>query len=88
MNNKAKGFIIASLVLGIIACCACWYGATSLLSVAASIVGLVFAIKFGKKYQSGMSTAALVLNIIAVSLAGLSFFSCGLCYITACIALM
>ena len=88
MNNKAKGYIIASLVLGIVSCALFWHGATSLISLAASIVGLVFAVKFGKQYKSGMSTAALVLNLVGVSLGGLSFCSCGLCYMTACIALM
>ena len=86
--NNAKGFIIASLVLGIVACVMCWYGGTSLISIAAAIVGLVFAIKFGKAYPGAMATAALILNIVATSLAALSFFTCGLCYMTACIALM
>ncbi|MBR3804221.1 MAG: hypothetical protein IKJ14_02605 [Clostridia bacterium] len=66
----------------------CWYGVTSLISVGAAIVGLVFAIKFGKAYPGAMATAALILNIVATSLAALSFFTCGLCYMTACIALM
>lgn len=86
--NNAKGFIIASLILGIVACVLCWYSPTSIIGVGTSIVGLIFAVKFGKAYPSNMSTAALILNIVGLSLSGLLFCTCGLCYITACIALM
>lgn len=71
MENNKHGLAIASLVLGIIsAVLACCYG----LGFFTGIVGIVLAAvakKSGNK--EGMTTAGLVLSIIAVALNIVSF---------------
>lgn len=76
---NTKGYSIASLVLGIVAVVACWFGIGAFIALACSIVAIVLGAK-GRKGTDGkgMATAGLVLGIIAVVLSGIMSI-CWLC---------
>lgn len=66
--EQAKGFAIASMILGICAICFCWcYG---IVGLACGIVGLVLAFSYKKKngFLKGMATAGFVCSIIGIAL--------------------
>lgn len=78
------GFVlsIAGLVLGFLS------GVFSIVGLPASIVGLILAIKAGKKARAqglptGIATAGLVIGIIAVVISTITFFTCGICILCA-----
>jgi hypothetical protein len=75
---NAKGFAIASMVIGIVSICFSW----TIVFFIASIVGIALAVASKKQYRMaglqphGMATAGLVLNIIGVVFNGLVFLGC------------
>ncbi len=84
-----KGQSIAGFVMGIVGIVfgilSGWF---SVIGLPVSIVGLILSIKGGKKLRAnnlptGLSTAGLVLGIIAVVFTSIAFFTCGLCVICA-----
>ncbi len=86
-----KGKAIAGLVLGILAIVLAFGFLTAygcIIALPMAIVGLVLSVS-GKKalaaagQPAGLGTAGLVIGIIAVVFAGISFFTCGLCAICA-----
>ncbi len=87
-----KGQSIAGLVLGIVGIVFAFGPISAWLCVIAlpvAIVGLVLSVVGGKKLKAngqpaGIATAGLVIGIIAVVFAAISFFTCGLCVI--CVA--
>ena len=88
--EQGKSLSVAGLVLGIVAAVFAWWGLwLSIASLACGIVGIVCAVK-GKKASAaagqptGLATAGLVLSIIGTCLAGIGFFTCGLCAALAC----
>lgn len=80
-NNKAT----ASLVLGIVSLVSLCFIYISLIGIACSVIGLIFAIQIRKAGElegfkpNGMATAGLVLNIIGLGLCALEFISCVAC---------
>lgn len=80
-----KGFAIAAMVLGIIACVFAWFGLVSgIISLIIAVVGLVLAIMARKSYaaigqKNGMATAGLVLSIIGIVLSCIGIVACGIC---------
>lgn len=86
-----QGMATASLVLGIISLVlGVWFGLFSFIFIVLSIVGIVLAVTAKKRnaeagYPPGVATAGLVLNIIALALAALSFIACGIC--VSCLAI-
>jgi len=70
---KSNGLAIASLVTGLVSL-AClfismfWLAFFGFIGIAVAIVGLVLGISARKKTKSGMATAGMVLNIIALAL--------------------
>lgn len=80
-----KGFAIAAMVLGIIACVFAWFGLVSgIISLVIAVVGLVLAIQARKSYaalgqKNGMATAGLVLSIIGIVLSCIGIVACGIC---------
>lgn len=80
-----KGFAIAAMVLGIIACVFAWFGLVSgIISLIIAVVGLVLAIQARKSYaaigqKNGMATAGLVLSIIGIVLSCIGIIACGVC---------
>lgn len=87
-----KGQSIAGLILGILGIVFAFGPISAWLCVIAlpvAIVGLVLSVVGGKKLKAngqpkGIATAGLVIGIIAVVFAAISFFTCGLCVI--CVA--
>ena len=88
-KSTGKGFSIAALVLGIVSCILAWFYLINLTALAASIVGVILAVK-GRKLAheagapKGIGTAGLVLSIIGLSLSAIGFISCTIC--VACVA--
>lgn len=84
-----KGQAIAGLILGIVAIVFAFGPVSAWLCVIGlpvAIVGLVLSVVGGKKLKAngqpkGVATAGLVIGIIAVVFAAISFFTCGLCVI-------
>ena len=84
-----KGQSIAGLILGILGIVFAFGPISAWLCVIAlpvAIVGLVLSVVGGKKLKAngqpkGIATAGLVIGIIAVVFAAISFFTCGLCVI-------
>ena len=85
-----KAQAITGFVMSIVGLVLSFFGAVgSIIALPISIVGLVMAILGGKKLRAnnlphGMATAGLVLGIIAVSISGIAFFTCGICVL--CVA--
>lgn len=77
-EESVKNMATASLVLGIVGVVTCWFGLLSILGFAASIVGLVLAVKARKVAKTNISTAGLVLSIIGTCLGGLGIV-CSIC---------
>lgn len=84
-----KGQSIAGFVMGIVgivfSILSGWF---SVLGLPIAIVGLVLSVSGGKKLRAnnlptGISTAGLVLGIVATVFATIAFFTCGLCVICA-----
>ena len=78
-QQPADGKAIASLVLGIVALVTVFFGYGALLGLVLSIVGLILGINSRKSTPSGMATAGVVLNIIALVLCALTFIACVAC---------
>lgn len=84
-----KGSAIAGLVCSIVALVlALLSGICSIIALPLAIVGLVLSIKGGHKLAAsgmpkGIATAGLVVGIIATVVAGIAFFTCGLCILCA-----
>ncbi len=83
-GQSVAGFVmgIVGIVFGILS------GWFSVIGLPISIVGLVLSVNGGKKLRAnnlptGLSTAGLVLGIIAVVFTAIAFFTCGLCVICA-----
>jgi hypothetical protein len=82
---NAKGFAIASMVIGIVSVCISSTLVLDFIFVVASIIGLVLAVTSKKRYQMaglrphGMATAGLVLNIIGLVFNGIGFLACMAC---------
>ncbi len=87
LKKNGKSFSIAGMTLAIIGLVLAFLGGfviTALLSLPCAIVGLVLSVMGGKKLKSvnasrGMATAGLVVGIIATSISGIAFLTCGLC---------
>lgn len=80
---------VAGLVLGIVAIVSALIGSfafpvLALLGLPIAIVGLVLSVVAGKKQKSGITTAGLVIGIIAVVFTAIDFFACGVCVL--CVA--
>lgn len=76
---------IAGFVLSIVGIVLSFFsGFFSIVALPISITGLVLSVVAGKKNKTGLTTAGLVLGIIAVALSAVLFFSCGLCVL--CVA--
>lgn len=85
----AKGKAITALVLGIVGVVTFWIGWFNIISLAISIVGIVFAMKARNEIPVGydgrsMATAGLICAIIGTVLSGIGVLSCTLC--TTCIS--
>ena len=78
-QQPADGKAIASLVLGIVSLVTIFFGYGALLGLILSIVGLILGINSKKTRPSGMATAGVVLNIIALVLCALTFIACVAC---------
>lgn len=75
-----KGFSVASLVLGIIACTIAWGGiGLGITAVVCAIVAIVLAAMARKNGKNGMATAGLVLGIIGLVLSVIGTIACGIC---------
>jgi hypothetical protein len=78
---NAKGFAIASMVLGIVSIV---FGVSGVFLIT-SLIGLILAITSRKYYQlaglrpNGMGTAGLVLNIIGLVFNGIMVLACMVC---------
>lgn len=81
-EEAVKNMATASLVLGIVGVATFWMGFLSILGFAASIVGLVLAVKARKVAKTNISTAGLVLSIIGTCLGGLGII-CAICVLAA-----
>lgn len=79
-NQPGKGAAIASLVLGIVAIVLWWFGYSSIISLIASIVGLVLASSAKKAgYTGGIRTAGFVLSLIGLIGGAVIFLACVAC---------
>jgi hypothetical protein len=82
---NAKGFAIASMVIGIVSVCLSSTLVLDIFFIVGSIIGLVLAVSSKKRYQMaglkphGMATAGLVLNIIGLVFNGIGFLACIAC---------
>ena len=84
-----KNQSIAGLILGIVGIVFAFGPISAWLCVIAlpvAIVGLVLSVVGGKKLKAegqpaGIATAGLVVGIVAVVFAAISFFTCGICVI-------
>ncbi len=82
---NARGFAIASMVIGITGICASFIVVLDFMFVIACIVGIVLAVTSKKRYQMagmqpiGMVTAGMVLNIIGLVFNGIGFLACMAC---------
>ncbi|MCL2632133.1 MAG: DUF4190 domain-containing protein [Coriobacteriia bacterium] len=85
-ENKTRGSAIASMVLGIIALLSLLLGIYPLLGLLCSVVGLVLGINARENQRSGVATAGVVLNLIAISLCAIAIVACVTC--TGCIITM
>ena len=72
---------VAGLVLGIVGLVLSW---SPFVSLVMAIVGVTLSALARKKQPTGMATAGLVLNIIALCLSGLLVLTCSLCSATSC----
>lgn len=83
--NQSNGKATASLVLGIISLIVliigfAFPGASHLVGVALSIIGLVLGIQAKKEDpENGQAKAGVVINIVGLILNALVFISCALC---------
>ncbi len=79
-----KGFAIASLVLGIVACVISWWGLVlGIIGIICAVIGLILAIQAQKSYKAigqknGVATAGLVLSIIGLILSIIGTIACGI----------
>lgn len=74
--QPAQGMAIASLILGILPFCICWFGdgIGLCIGIIASIVGIVLgAVARKQGNRSGIATAGFVVSIVALSLVVLLF---------------
>lgn len=82
-----KGKAITGFIMGIVGNVFALYGSlvvTAWLSLPIAIVGLVLSVSAGKTYRlygqhTGLPTAGLIIGIIAVVNASISFLVCGIC---------
>ena len=74
-----KSKVVASLVLGIVACVLVWFGYSAAGGLVCGIIGLVFAVQIKKACEeageelNSMAKAGMVLNIIGVVLCAVMF---------------
>jgi hypothetical protein len=82
-NSGTHGKAIASLVLGIVALVCAWLGWGALVAIAASIVGIIFAVGVRKNPEAaadhGLALGGLICSIIALVPATIGFIACTLC---------
>lgn len=82
-GNSVRGRSIASMVLGIVSLVTAWFGWSSVLAIAAAVVGLVLGIQAKKTAPAGtplgMATAGIVCSAIGLGLSCIVFVSCVLC---------
>lgn len=87
LPSNAKGKAITGFIMGIAGNVLAWWGAMiipAFLALPVAIVGLVLSVSAGKAYRAsglknGLTTAGLILGIIGVVTAGISFLTCGIC---------
>lgn len=84
MQSNTKGKSIASLILGIASVALPWFGFSSILSLIASIVGIILSTQVRKcnDENKNMATAGLVLSIIGIVLSGIMLV-CAICTVCA-----
>ena len=90
-SPPGNGMAIASLVLGIISILFFWTSIFAIIFMVTSIIGIVLGVLSRKKnslagFPTGLGTAGLVLNIIALIFTSLSFIFCGICITCAILA--
>ncbi len=82
-----KGQAIGGLVAAIVGLVLSFFtGWLAIISLPVAITGLVLSVVGGKKLKAagqpkGIATAGMVVGIIAVVFAAISFFTCGVCVI-------
>ena len=87
LKKMGKNYSIAGMTLAIVGLVLAFLGGfivTALLSLPCAITGLVLSVVGGKKLKlvsasHGMAIAGLVVGIVATSISGISFLTCGLC---------
>lgn len=75
LHNKA----VASLVLGIIGVVCIFFGYSSLVGIAVSVVGLILGIQVQKEAPEAMSKAGVILSAIALGLCVIVAAACVAC---------
>ena len=87
-NHPAKGLAMGSMICGIVGLVFVWFGVSSIITLAAGIVGLILAINAKKKgFVGGMLTAGLIMSIISLALGAIVFIACiGIVGCSACAA--
>ena len=78
-GSQGNGLAIAAMVLGILA--VIFIFVFAIVGIILAIIGLILSIVAKKQSPSGMATAGLVLNIIALGLCVIVMLAC-----TACLA--
>lgn len=74
-HNKA----IASMVLGIIGVVCIFFGYSTVVGIAVSVIGLVFGIEVQKEAPETMSKAGVILSSVALGLCAVVFVACVAC---------
>ncbi len=83
MKMAVAGLILA--ILGLISGCIGFaVPILSIIGLPIALVGLILSCVARKKQANGLSTAGLVVGIIAVVFTAVTFFTCGICVL--CIA--
>lgn len=75
---------ITAFVLSIVGLVLSFFGGWfSIIAFPVSLVGLILSAVQMKEAKSGLTTAGLVIGIIATVISAIFFFTCGLCVIVA-----
>ena len=78
-DSHSRGYAITSLACGIGSLACIWYSYSTVVGIAAGIVGLIFGIKANKLQKQGMATAGVITSIVGLTLSAISFSACTLC---------
>jgi hypothetical protein len=75
--SQSNGMAVAAMVLGI--CAVIFVFVLWFIGIILAIVGLVLSIMARKQSPSGMATAGLVLNIVALAICAIVVLACTAC---------